>query len=83
MSVDLIIDVIETMEEWAEYASPYFQQKHNLAKDKENLKEAVATIRALQETNVRSQEKIIQQSKMIADLKQQIEFLKRKLNDKN
>jgi hypothetical protein len=52
------------------------KEKHNLKKDKENVKIAISMVKAMQETNYRSQEKIIEQSKMIMDLRKEIEFLK-------
>jgi len=75
-STERIINAIETIEEWAEYATPYMKEKHNLKKDKENVKIAISMVKAMQETNYRSQEKIIEQSKMIMDLRKEIEFLK-------
>jgi hypothetical protein len=34
--IKFITDTLESAIEWSQYASPYFQEKYNLAKDKED-----------------------------------------------
>lgn len=43
---EFIIETLETAIDWAEYATPYFQEKHNLAKDKEDVQKAIKLLRA-------------------------------------
>lgn len=42
-----IIETLETAIDWAEYATPYFQEKHNLAKGKEDVLKAIELLKEL------------------------------------
>ena len=43
-----LIETLETAIDWAEYATPYFQEKHNLNRDKEDVKNAIKLIREIE-----------------------------------
>lgn len=45
--IDFVIDTLETSIEWAEYADEYFQKKHGLAQDKENVLKSIELLKAL------------------------------------
>lgn len=45
--IDFIIDTIETAIEWAEYADPYFQAKHGLESDKNNVRKSIELLNVL------------------------------------
>ena len=45
---EFIIETLETAIDWAEYATQYFQEKHNLAGDKEDVQKAIKLIRELE-----------------------------------
>lgn len=45
--IDFVIDTLETAIEWAEYADEYFQKKHGLAQDKENVLKSIEILKAL------------------------------------
>ena len=42
---EFIIETLETAIDWAEYATPYFQTKHNLDVYKEDVKKAIKLMR--------------------------------------
>ena len=44
-----LIETLETAIEWAEYVTPYFQEKHNLAGDKEDVQKAIKLMRDFEE----------------------------------
>jgi hypothetical protein len=45
--IDFIIDSIETAIEWAEYADPYFQVKHGLESDKNNVRKSIELLNVI------------------------------------
>jgi hypothetical protein len=45
--IDFIIKTIETAIEWAEYADPYFQKKHGLNRDKEDVRKSIEILQDL------------------------------------
>lgn len=47
--IEFVIDTLETAIEWAEYADEYFQKKHGLAQDKENVSKSIELLKKLKE----------------------------------
>jgi hypothetical protein len=45
--IDFIIDSIETAIEWAEYADLYFQVKHGLESDKNNVRKSIELLNVI------------------------------------
>lgn len=45
--IDFIIDSIEAAIDWAEYADPYFQAKHGLELDKNNVRKSIELLNVI------------------------------------
>ena len=42
--VKFITDTLESAIDWSQYASPYFQDKHSLSQDKEDVKRCISLL---------------------------------------
>jgi len=45
--IEFIIETLEVAIEWSDYADDYFKEKHNLDKDKKDVKKSIALLRSI------------------------------------